>query len=225
VKNNFCAGASGQVPETYTPEMLVALQRDHSIPSGEGREPENRSALAPYEGKLVRLKVYLIEAHYADIGEGESVNCKGSTEEENDIHVAFGAQPTTEECASITGEISPHYRPATWAEFGGFEKSQGDNQYVQDPLVKTRLLDAGAYRITGQLFFDASHKVCGCAAVKCAPSRSSGWEIHPIYNIEVCKTGSQCNVTNDADWIAFDKWWNNLGPIQPIAKPHTHDPE
>jgi len=55
-------------------------------------------------------------------GAGESVNCNGAKEEDNDIHIAFGAQPSTKECNSITAEISPHYRPASWNEIGHFEK-------------------------------------------------------------------------------------------------------
>ena len=44
-------------------------------------------------------------------------------------------------------------------------------------------------RLTGQLFYDASHKPCvfsgGKIVERHSPERRSIWEIHPIYRIEV----------------------------------------
>ena len=226
VKNNFCA--SMDAPETFTPQMLIDLQAkavDRGISSGHNQEPDNRSVLHDLgEGKVVRMKAYLIEAHHADLGSGESVNCKKPTEEDNDIHVAFGATPNTQECGSVSAEITPHYRPASWNEIGHFETKKG-NKYVPNPAYVSRL-QAHPYRITGQLFFDASHQPCACGTASCSgnPLRASVWEIHPVYQIEVCKHASQCREENDSDWTSFDEWWNNLTPIQPAMPPHTHQP-
>jgi hypothetical protein len=51
---------------------------------------------------------FLLKAHHADLGNGESVNCNGGKEEDNDIHIAFGDAADTQECSSFTAEISPH---------------------------------------------------------------------------------------------------------------------
>jgi hypothetical protein len=41
-------------------------------------------------------------------------------------------------------------------------------------------------RLKGQLFFDASHVPCR-PGKPVNPARSSVWEIHPIYSVDVCK--------------------------------------
>jgi len=223
VKNNFCS--STVPPETFTPQMLIDLQKKTTVPSGFGEEPSDRKALEGLgEGKVVRMKAFLLEAHHADLGSGptagESVNCNNGTEPFNDVHIALASKAGTEECASVTAEISPHYRPATWDAIGNFEVFSG-GKYTVNPGMAARL-QAQPYRITGQLFFDASHKPCPCGSVKCEPLRSSVWEIHPVYEIEVCKAGTPCDESKDADWLAFDVWWKSLAPIQPVKPPHTH---
>ena len=202
--------------------MLVDLQAKTKVPSGYKQEPGDRTALQQLgEGKVVRLKSYLFEAHHADLGGGESVNCNGGTEAENDVHIALVANPNAEECQSVTAEISPHFRPDSWNEIGHDEKyDSATKQYTPDPAIDARL-KAQPFRITGQLFFDASHSVCPCGT-HCTPVRASLWEIHPVYAIEVCRAGSSCDENNDSDWLAFDKWWNSLTPVKPPRKPHRH---
>jgi hypothetical protein len=224
VKNNLCASGT---PETVTPDSLTALQKSTTVPAGQGKEPADRSPLEKLgEGKIVRMKAFLIEAHVADLPSGESVNCSGPTADLNDIHMAMGTSHDTQECASVSAEIIPHYRPATWDQIGTFESwSSSTKKYVGDPAVQARLL-AQPYRITGQLFFDSSHQPCPCGDTKCTgdPIRASDWEIHPVYAIEVCKTGTSCNEATDSDWIAFDQWWGAMPPIKKPKKPHTHNP-
>jgi len=224
VKNNFC---STLAPAVVTPQMLIDLQKNTHVPTGQNQEPADRSGLRTLgEGKVIRMKANLIEAHFADLGSGESVNCgqpPNSAEEENDIHIAFGPTANTQECNSVSGEISPHFRPITWAQIGTFEKfDKVTKKNVVDPQIASRL-QAHPYRITGQLFFDASHSPCPCGT-NCNPSRSSDWEIHPIYNIEVCKAETSCNVNADSDWISFDSWWKSLEQVQHVKPPHTHEP-
>jgi hypothetical protein len=225
VKNNFCATSPTGQPETFTPEMLVGLQANTHVPSGPGKEPSDRKPLQDLgEGKLIRVKAFLVEAHHADLGSGETVNCLGATEELNDVHIAFGAQADTQECDSVTAEISPHYRPASWNEIGHDEIwNSTTNKYRTDPGTDARL-KSHPYRVTGQLFFDASHSVCPCGISHCSPVRASLWEIHPVYDIEVCKAGSPCDENNDADWLAFDSWWKSLAPLTKPRGPHTHAP-
>lgn len=219
VKNNFCATGT---PETFTPEKLTALQASTTVPSGQGKEPSDRKPLQDLgEGKLIRMKAFLLEAHHADLGSGESVNCNGATAALNDVHIAFGSAADSQECDSVTAEITPHYRPASWTRIGDFETyNSTTKRYTPNPAIASRL-QAHAYRVTGQLFFDASHKPCPCGTT-CAPVRATDWEIHPVYNIEVCKSGTSCDENSDGDWIAFDSWWNSLVPIKKQKAPHPH---
>jgi len=223
-KNNFCAVATSGTPEIFTPQMLTDLQASAGLVSGQGKEPPDRGdEQAAGEGKLIRMKAFLIEAHHADLGGGESVNCNGPKEEDNDIHIAFATDSGAEECSSVSAEISPHFRPASWNEIGHYEKyNSSSHLYAVDPQISARL-QSQAYRVTGQLFFDASHGPCPCGT-KCNPVRSSVWEIHPVYAIEVCRAGATCDVNTDSDWVAFDTWWTSLTPLKKVRPPHSHTP-
>ena len=223
-KNNFCESTAGDAPETFTPQMFIDLEHNTHVKSGTNQEPADRTALQHLgEGKIVRMKANLIEAHHADLGNGESVNCGRPNEEDNDVHIAFGPTANAKECSSISAEISPHFRPVSWNEIGHFEKFDlATKKNIVNPMLASRL-QAHPYRITGQLFFDASHTLCSCGTT-CNPSRGSRWEIHPVYNIEVCKAGTACDEGTDSDWIAFDAWWKTLVPPQKQKPPHSHAP-
>jgi hypothetical protein len=217
VKNNFCSVAA---PEIFTPQMLIDLQGRTSVRGGRGMEPANRAALQRLgEGKIVVMKAFIIEAHHADLGNGESVNCNLGDAEGNDVHIALGPTAATQECGSVTAEISPHLRPDSWNQIGDFENCSTSGRCVVNPAVAARL-QGQVFRFTGQLFFDASHEPCPCGTA-CFPSRSSLWEIHPIYNIEVCKSGAACNERVNSDWQPFDTWWRGLHNSRP---PHFHEP-
>jgi len=220
LKNNFCATAA--TPATFTPQAIVALQGKTTVPAGQGKEPANRAPLkALGEGKLIRMKAFIIEAHHADVGAGESVNCNGPKEEDNDIHIALGTAVDTQECASVTAEISPHERPASWNEIGHFETFDPVTRLnTVNPAIASRL-QAQPFRFTGQLFFDASHPPCPCGK-NCNPKRSSLWEIHPVYKIDVCKAATSCDVNNEAHWLSFESWWKSMAPVQTPAPPHAH---
>lgn len=63
-------------------------------------------------------------------------------------------------------------------------------------------------RITGQLFFDASHLPCsGGIAGSGDPARCSNWEIHPVYAVDVCKNASlsACSFDNASVWVPLDQ--------------------
>jgi hypothetical protein len=175
VKNNFCA-LGPPVPLSF--EDFRALQvvvSERGIPFGRRDQlPADRSVLRSLlsvankkigEGSLVRLSGYILNAH-SNLTNGESVNCRMPGPAYNDIHVDLVQRPDeTDACTSITAEISPHFRPSVWAP--------GNLQDVRRPV-----------RISGQLFFDASHVPCqgGRAGL---PRRASLWEIHPVYGIDV----------------------------------------
>jgi hypothetical protein len=134
------------------------------------------------EGKLVRMKAFIVRAYLAG---KETVNCKESGPEAADIHIVLGDSLDDEGCETLTAEISPHFRPDEWTS----EKLES----VDVPV-----------RITGHLFYDASHRPC-TATKASKPARFSSWEVHPVYRVDVCtkKSFSACTVEDDSEWIPF----------------------
>jgi hypothetical protein len=168
--------------------------------------PKDRSSLEEgfavggktyHEGQLVQLAAFFIETHPADLSRGESVNC--DTKEDplgNDVHMAIGTAYGAGECTSVTAELSPHFRPAEFeiiADIKAKDKATQPAAITQFPI-----------RVTGQLFFDGSHKLCANGKeVLGNPARRSAWEIHPVYQIDVCsrKTLAECEAGNALVWI------------------------
>ena len=189
VKNNFAAkGPAAEI----TVADLVALEKEiEQNPDfknwGDGKEPKSRAPFSHMsgkfqEGQMVRLTAYVFEAHAADTRTGESVNCGFGTEPkskhvvsdmevkgDNDIHIALVESRTEiNECKSVTAEAIPHFRVAAWDES------------LFNTTLKKKLV-----RLTGQLFFDSSHKPC-TTTKKESPARQSLWEVHPLYQVEQC---------------------------------------
>jgi hypothetical protein len=213
-KNNFCATgdpvlvtfASFKKLETLVEDPTKGLGPHFSVPKTRDKlvniaykTSEGESAS---EGTIVTLAAFIQEAHFADTSSGEDVNCSMKGAENNDVHIALAQSgKETDECKSVTAEMSPHYRPPLWAE-----KVLNS---IKNPV-----------RITGQLMFDASHHPCS-GAKRPNPLRMSSWEIHPVYNIEVCKKASlaSCKADNDTVWESLDAYMN------PATKIHKEDAE
>jgi hypothetical protein len=195
-KNNFCASGTPVNIDFKTLKELqdVATARGISF-GGDSQLPADRSQLrnlptsagALGEGTLVRLAAFVIDAHYSNVGvgKGESVNCKQPDKEGNDIHIVLGEKSNhDDECSSVTAEMSPHFRPEAW-----------------DPN-DLNVRNAHLYRFTGHLFFDASHRPC--SGGKGSPKRSSIWEVHPVYAVDICAdAGNNCKVDSDENWVSF----------------------
>lgn len=197
VKNNFCAqGAPAAVTIATFEQLQQAVDQAH-IPYGSvSRLLRNRGVLrdlievAPGrklgEGSLVQLAAFVISAHASNVGSGETVNCRLPGPEDNDLKIALGESPTIDLCESVTAEMSPHFRPAAWLP--------GLLSLLERPV-----------RITGQLFFDDSHRPCR-AGQPASPKRISTWEIHPVYALEVCTaaTLADCPAGDAARWRPLD---------------------
>ena len=199
-KNNLCAQGS---PVRLTRHSFVQLQNEveaAGISFGSSNNlPDDRTPLKDIhhtsdgqtvgEGSLVRLAAFVLDAHYSNVSKGESVNCKEKGEENNEIHVAVAESADADLCNSITVEIIPHYRPAAWTPD------------ILDGLDHP-------VRITGQLFFDGSHKPC-TGGHRASPARVSVWEIHPVYAIDVCKnkTLASCKAEDDSKWTPIHEWF------------------
>jgi hypothetical protein len=135
----------------------------------------------------------------SDCPGGESVNCSRSGFANNDLHIPLvdptgDAGRSQDECTSVTAEISPHFRPVVWSELD----------------MKTPVQNV--VRVTGPLFFDDSHQPCKTLnhtdPGNVVPFRSSLWEIHPVYQLDVCASTdpNQCDVNRSDVWIPYDQW-------------------
>lgn len=221
VKNDLCQSGIAQV---ITVDDLSELQKAveaSGMTFGRNNVPKDRSplhSLPPLskgaqlqEGSLVTFVGFLAEEHYMPKSEskpkkgkgGESVNCHTVQHEGADIHLAFATKPgrikmtnnptkNASLCKTISGEMIPHLRPEVW------------NNDTLDQVIDL----ARPIRVTGQLFFDASHRPCeGSTPGQGDPARLTSWEIHPIYTFEVCKfdTLQKCDASKQSNWQPLSK--------------------
>jgi len=202
-KNNFCQSnvpveVNGSTLRRLDAATQFALTQAH-IPFGSPTSiPPNRNRLRQgftlgnggtfREGMTVLIRGFILDAHYSNLRNGENVNCTSRGKTNNDIHVVMGGTPTSDHCSSITAEISPHFRPTTWADFDDYEFTH--------PVM-----------FVGQLFYDASHRPC-TPNHPVNPARISSWEIHPVYSIFVCRNATlqACPANNANLWTPFDVW-------------------
>jgi hypothetical protein len=215
-KNDLCASG---IPKPLKLKTLKSLQQAvdatglvyGSAHNNKPGPPATRAAItAPInvdgqtyrEGELVYFVGYIADAHPTS---AETVNC-GLTKKINlDTHFALSEKKLkykkTEAktkrdaklCKSFGAEIIPHLRPDMW-----------DAAYVKD-LEKEQAI----VKVTGHLFFDASHQPCnGKAPLGNDPARFTVWEIHPIYDLQVCKNTSMsaCSAANASLWQTVEEW-------------------
>lgn len=234
-KNNFTAKGT-PIPLNFTDFVRLQQASGRQIEASrivlQGKYPDDRSRLqnlikvrgkAIGEGSIVSLEAYVFNANYANTkysklsdgrpARGEAVDCDNPELDWNDIHIALSqnSNPGTDECTTVTAEISPHYRPTVWSRFHDGQKPE--IEALIPGLVKQRVVENqtnGArplrLRMTGPLFYDASHQPCvfrgGKVVERHSPERRSIWEIHPVYRIEVYDTAQR-------RWLDLDRWAEN----------------
>jgi hypothetical protein len=204
-KNNFCVTGT---PVVITYDDFKGLQKtadDNDLKRG--LETSRSSVMNIFtssggskigEGTLVRFVTFLLKAQHSNVGKGkgENVNCKMTEADDNDIHIELTMDPVneTDPCDGVTAEMSPHFRPAEWSKLTDVDK-------LDHPV-----------RITGPLFFDDSHSPCH-GDVRPNPKRISVWEIHPVYQFDVCKAKTKdlkaCDVKDNSVWIPLDQWFSS----------------
>lgn len=199
MKNNFCATGQPVSITFNTVDKLQAAVDQKGIPYGSGQHlPPDRAQLSSLvsvhgkligEGSVVRIVAYIIDAHYSNVRNGESVNCKLLGEDNNDIHIMLGWTVGDDPCETVTAEMIPHFRPDSWT---------ADNLGA---------LNGRLVRITGQLFFDGSHRPCHNGKPANPPRRST-WEIHPVYAIDVAKSRGSMRVSpsDNSNWMPMDEY-------------------
>lgn len=196
-KNNFCADGD-PLPITFA-DFTTLESASEQIPDVRNLTKTSRDRLADValseggdkigEGTLVQFVGFLFDAHFSNVGSGELVNCKLKAKTDNDIHIELMKDAKEEdECQGVTAEMSPHFRPESWNELV--------NLNIKSPV-----------RITGPLFFDGSHHACHDDK-RPTPNRISVWEIHPVYQFEVCRAKSvkSCDVRDNSKWIPLDQF-------------------
>jgi hypothetical protein len=199
-KNNFCAtGTLLTMSFEQFADLETAVVTAGVIFGARDRLPPDRSVLVDLiddgqggrlgEGRLVRVAAFVVDAKNSNKSKGESVNCKKGGKTNNDIHISLGKHDDDDLCDTITAEISPHFRPSDW--------------------TKENLESIGRrpVRITGHLFFDASHQPCHDGHGG-SPDRFSIWEIHPVYAVDVCRNKklTSCDPNDDSKWEPLNKW-------------------
>jgi len=200
IKNNFCAtGSPVRVTFNTFVRLQSAAEQKHVSFGSSNSLPSDRLLLAGIyttssgvklgEGSPVKYVAFVLDAHHSNVSNGESVNCKKGGKSNNDIHIALGRTPNEDLCNSVTAEMSPHFRPPAC-----------------DQLTEIHIGNRPV-RITGQLFFDASHKPCKGTS-RPSPQRASIWEIHPVYAVDVCShtTLSGCNANDESVWTPLHVW-------------------
>jgi hypothetical protein len=213
MKNRFCLPGSPTSPIELTFDTFKDLQtkaeakgihfgRVGDPPNDREDLPQDRSLLVDMvtingqkvgEGSLVTLEGFVFKAKHSNVPKGESVNCHFPKLGDNDIHIALartknGTKAGADECQTLTAEISPHHRSAIYNRFDtdprdflkGKPQKPGKDKLKGSPLP----LQGARVRVTGQLFFDGSHSPCG-SSHRGRSLRSSIWEIHPVFAIEV----------------------------------------
>jgi hypothetical protein len=202
-KNNLCKNS-----ETPTDlkdfSVFKTLQAVPDVyQKATGNREQLRSLKPLGEGSMVRVAAFIKEAHISDCDKqnpktGEDVNCNVRGFALNDIHILLVQSPQDDPCASVTAEMSPHFRPDAWSQI--------------DAKTPTKNL----VRFTAPLFFDNSHHPCAknhAGKLTGSPPRVSVWELHPVHIIEVCATakGTDCAVDKDTGWVAYDQWIKRPG--------------
>ena len=207
VKNNFCATGTPVELSFTNFDQLQQSAVNKNIPFGNQNLPVDRSVLANMltvngqpigEGTVVMLVGFVFDARHSNTKffneTGESVNCMSGELDMNDIHIQLAESGSllnqADECQTVTAEISPHYRPASWDRF--------DVNPNTAEAARGLPLKGAKVRISGQLFFDASHVPC-VGGQGSTPRRRSNWEIHPVYAIDVFDQSKQ-------QFIALDEW-------------------
>jgi hypothetical protein len=200
-KNNLCATGPETVIEYETlTELQQAIDNDH-FPLGNRNTParptkkyaSSKGDLG--EGDLVSLVAWVLLAKNSNRSSGENVNCKKSGIENNDIHIVLAkfvdhADLDEDEANSVTAEAIPHLRPSSWS-------AANINSFHDHP-----------FRFTGPLFLDSDHEPSRADGTGGGPDRASVWELHPVYNIEICKFTSKtkCDPATKKAWVTLDDW-------------------
>lgn len=198
-KNNFCTGGPAkavtiadlgnlQSRVEQNPSIPFGNTRNHPLTDEAGPATDRKPLEALGEGTEVTLQGFVLVARQEG---AESVNCGKNvpnSPEYHDIHIAIVQAPGQEECSGVVVEMIPHHRPASWT-------AQNVNAVAAAKLPVS---------VTGQLMFDSSHTPCqNGTSISGDPKRSSLWEVHPVYQFDVCPQG---DCSSGKGWVPLEEF-------------------
>ena len=209
------------LPSDRVFEMSDFVSLEEKIPSGMGKANH-----AQFANQLAELGNGLGEGNiYAVVGflyfvedtavtshhRGETCNCQLRAAGTFDFHLGIGfdaaaaqhirqnppqhdlKNPGVAEQTSIVVEMTPHTRDPKWT------------------VARLNRQRGKQVKVVGQLMLDNGHvnptDDCAFLEEDTNPScwRASAWEIHPVTQFFVCKTGSTCTASSpDSDWTRLE---------------------
>ncbi len=198
-KNNFCAAGPAMpitIPDLVTLQTKVEAEptipfgnpQNHPLTKKSGPATDRKPLESLGEGTQVTLEGFVSVATQEG---AESVNCGTNVPNDpadHDIHISIVQAPGQDECSGVVVEMTPHHRPGPW--------TPGNVNAVATAKLPVR--------VTGQLMFDSSHTPCqNGTSVSGDPKRSSLWEIHPVYDFEVCPQGG---CSSGKGWVPLEEF-------------------
>jgi hypothetical protein len=155
------------------------------------------------EGQMITVVAYLLQAK-AEPG-GESCNCGFQTPAETDNHLVLVSKTTVDKFPMSSGSdaktiLRSREPESQTAEFTPRVRKEHPNftREAVQPLISKTKQKALLVRVTGQLMFDSEHFIRNSLV------RKNNWEIHPIFKLEFCETGSNCKAGSDTGWKSLD---------------------
>jgi len=168
-------------PASFTPlsiEELVNLQKFEP----ESWTPDRkRSSLSKWEETGVTTQGYLLRVRQGPI---ESANCQLSGINNSNWVLSLVQRPNETREQSVTAQISPRHRPTGW-DFNKLEALAKEDAYI---------------RVSGWLLLNTAQ----LNQRNFGKLRATNWEIHPVVQIEVCKsTISECQKNSEGNngWV------------------------
>jgi hypothetical protein len=172
LKNRIDEG--NYVPVTFDAIISVTWPKTTERRNMDTWSPEDRAAIAKYEGIPVVVEGYLFGAKQSG---AESTNCHGTAADMSDWHVWLTKNAGADRTHSIVIETTPRIRALHKWTLTTMEK-----------IAKNQI----PVRISGWLFFDPEHPD------QILKTRGTLWEVHPIMQIEVQQNGKWIALD---DWI------------------------
>ncbi len=190
LRKNFTSYPMGQPPKPFTLEQIKQLQYPDQWFSGKDR----RELEAMGEGQAVQVEAYLVGVKP---GTPTSANCKLADRTAlNDRLILVSADALTKnrEATSVTAEITARVRPQHGKEVGSKLVTNWIKEKL-DRLIANSPNKARLVRISGVLLLDTEQD-------NDAILRYTDWEIHPVFEIEVCTKKNKC--TQEEGWKKLD---------------------
>jgi hypothetical protein len=188
-----------------TPRSITWMQKlDDPDNFAQGDERTELTNLG--EGSNLVVVAYLIAVR-KEPG-GESCNCGLHDEDETDNHLVLVKKSTVDQMplsgntkAKIAATEKQREAESTTAEFTPRVRHPNHPNFTfetMNPLINDTTQKALWVRVSGQLMFDSEH------FLRNHLDRVNNWEIHPVFKMEYCTTGSDCTIGNDAGWKSID---------------------